>query len=173
MYPDLFYCTCSHDFLVYLSFSGLFVMFMMFRVCTEEEQQDRMMRDFMMGRIRGGKMGGPMGARMREMMPFMHPRRMPAAFFMRHMEEEFMGRIPHELLMEGLMFGEFGGFGGMDGPPGEEEGGQEGEGEVEEEENTDIIKDRKYSQQDKMHYNSRLENYVSLLAISLPPDNTV
>ena len=116
----------------------------------------------MMGRLRGGRMG----ARMREMLPF---RRMPAAFFMRHLEEEFMG-LPHELLMEHLMFRD---FGGMDGPPGEDEDGEKGEDEPEEQENTDIIKDRKYGQQDKAHYHGRLENYVGLLAIALPPDGTV
>ena len=141
--------------------------------CVEEQRRDRMMRDFMMGRLRGSKMGGPMAARMREMMPFMHPRRMPPSFFMRHMEEEFMGRIPHELLMEGLMFGEFGGMGGPMDDDDEEQEGQDGEKETEEEENHDIIKENTYNQQDQMHYTSKLECYVGLLAYLLPPDLTV
>ncbi|XP_062507408.1 zinc finger ZZ-type and EF-hand domain-containing protein 1-like isoform X2 [Corticium candelabrum] len=139
----------------------------------EEQRRDRMMRDFMMGRLRGSKMGGPMAARMREMMPFMHPRRMPPSFFMRHMEEEFMGRIPHELLMEGLMFGEFGGMGGPMDDDDEEQEGQDGEKETEEEENHDIIKENTYNQQDQMHYTSKLECYVGLLAYLLPPDLTL
>jgi hypothetical protein len=128
----------------------------------EEEEQQEKIRDFMMGRLRGGKMG----ARMREMLPF---RRMPAAFFMRHMEEEFMG-LPHELLMEHLVFRD---FGGMEGPLGEEEDGEKGEDEQVERENTDIIKDRKYDHSDKAHYHGRLEYYIGVLAVALPIDDTV